>query len=90
MHCKNCRFWHLGDQDELYPITSLRSLIDRIPVGCCQHQMVIQPEYGERNNKEMTTDGVLTCDEGGYTGELMTGPMFGCIHFAEVEKEESE
>lgn len=89
MHCEDCIFWFLGDQDEVYP-TGLHSPVDRILVGCCQHQMVIQPEYGERDNIEMRVDGVLTCDEGGYTGELMTGPMFGCIHFSEIEKEESK
>jgi hypothetical protein len=54
---------------------------DSVPIGLCQNPMVIQPSYGERDNRKMRRDGVRTCDEGGYTGELMTGPDFGCIHF---------
>lgn len=78
--CKNCEFWLMEDYDGEYP-TGLRSPIDEILVGCCRHPMVIKPTYGEGISRKMRSDGVLTCDEGGYTGELITGSMFGCVHF---------
>lgn len=71
--CDSCRWWgkagapHCG--------------IDGVTVLECQSPMVIQPTYGERNNRNMRPDGVYTCDEGGCTGELMTGPNFGCVHY---------
>lgn len=69
MFCRECVWW---DVDPAL-------MTDGVRVGRCTHQMVVQPTHGEYNRR-MREDGVLTCDEGGYTGELMTGPDFGCIH----------
>lgn len=49
--------------------------------------MVCQPVYGTRGNRIMTNSGVFTCDEGGLTGELITGPDFGCIHYETKEEQ---
>ena len=68
MKCKNCIYWGT-------PIPFPENNID---VRCCTHIMVCRPSYG---TEPMTSNGVLTCDEGGMTDELMTGPDFGCIHF---------
>jgi hypothetical protein len=70
--CRSCRWWGRP--------AALHSRIDGVTVLECQSPMVIQPAYGERGNRAMRPDGVLTCDEGGMTGELMTGPRFGCVH----------
>jgi len=71
--CGHCRYWNAPSW--------LRDEMNGVSVGYCTHPMVIQPNYGERNNREMRADGVWTSDEGGGTGELTTGPDFGCIHF---------
>lgn len=67
--CSSCKWWGKKFEHAVLIDTHL-----------CEHPMVCQPEYGKRNNKTMRADGVLTMDEGGYTGELITGPDFGCIH----------
>lgn len=71
--CARCKHWSQ---------LKLQAFIDiSVDARCCQHWMVCQPSYGTRDNRTMTNNGVYTCDEGGYTGELITGPNFGCIHF---------
>lgn len=69
--CAECRWW--GDDESVW-------IQNGVGARFCQNPMVCQPYYGERNNLTMRSDGVLTCDEGGCTGELITGPSFGCIH----------
>ena len=69
MTCSTCKWWKREEWAD-----------DGVPVGLCQNPMVIQPSYGKKDNHNMRRDGVLTCDEGGCTGELMTGPDFGCVH----------
>ncbi len=71
MTCKDCKYWgdaNPGPQDD-------------IDIRYCNHSMVCKPSYGSGASLTMTSSGVLTCDEGGMTGELMTGPDFGCVHF---------
>jgi hypothetical protein len=65
--CGKCRWW--GEEIARAPMS----------VRACTHPMVCHPgnHGGER---DMRLDGVLTADEGGATGDLMTGPDFGCIH----------
>lgn len=70
IRCETCKWW--GEKVEW--------LEKGVDVRFCQHPMVCQPSYGSRNNRTMRIDGVYTCDEGGCTGELITGPEFGCIH----------
>lgn len=67
--CKACRWWgkKLG-------------LVDDVDMRFCNHPMVCQPNYGKRDNRNMRADGVYACDVGGCTGELITGPEFGCFH----------
>jgi hypothetical protein len=72
MNCSTCKWWTVEGWLKEHGID----------VGACQHPMVIQPSYGARGNRIMRRDGVLTCDEGGCTDQLMTGPDFGCIHYA--------
>jgi hypothetical protein len=74
--CSSCRFW--GEPGKLCQTGHTE---DGIQLQYCQHPMVIQPTYGKRDNRKMRRDGVSTCDEGGCTGELITGPDFGCIHY---------
>ena len=77
MKCSECNFWerrHGWLEGTVY-------------IGMCAHQTVCQPTYGKRGNRKMTSDGVLTMDEGGCTGELCTGPDFGCIHFSRREND---
>ena len=71
MTCSTCKWWGAGETF---------GPVDGVRVECCTNAMVVQPSYGERNNRKMRRDGVLTCDEGGGTGDLMTGLDFGCIH----------
>lgn len=68
--CRNCKWW-------AGPFFCEGS----VTVGLCTHTMVCKPSYGDSTNKTMTQAGVLTCDEGGATGDLMPGPDFGCVHF---------
>lgn len=78
--CKNCRHWSKA-LDWFDPR-------DGVEVRFCQHAMVCQPSHGKRDNRRMTASGVLTMDEGGCTGELCTGPDFGCRHFSANVKDE--
>ena len=75
--CSSCKYW--GKPYEYLEIG--------IDARFCQHKMVCQPEYGTRGNRTMTNSGVYTCDEGGLTGELITGPDFGCIHYEAKEEQ---
>jgi hypothetical protein len=68
--CRRCKHWKIGWTE------------DGVHIGDCQCVMVCQPNYGLTvEQRTMTADGVYTCDEGGGTGELMTGEEFGCIHW---------
>lgn len=69
--CKTCAYWAHAVDDAL--------TADGVDVRTCNHTMVCRPTYGP--NSTMTSAGVLTMDEGGYTGELCTGPEFGCCHY---------
>lgn len=70
--CKTCKYW-TGDC----------GAEDGVMVRFCTHKMVIQPTHGPKDQRIMIPSGVFTCDEGGATGDLMTGPDFGCIHWEE-------
>lgn len=67
--CLHCKSWNAKDGFSE----------NNVAVGICTNQMVCQPTYGTLNRR-MRPDGVYTADEGGMTGEFMTGPRFGCIH----------
>jgi len=66
--CKACKHRNLGGNE------------GGMAFGICSHPMVCQPIRGKQNNRTLRIDGVLTCDEGGGIGDLMTAPDFGCIH----------
>ncbi len=66
--CDTCKHWESCDA-----------------YGICNHPMVYRPTYGptrrdQRHTDKFAPDRVMTMDEGGGTGELYTGPKFGCIH----------
>ena len=71
--CSDCKYW------------TLTSLEDDVTVGICCHSMVIRPAVYRVPKQLMRPDSVLTADEGGATGELITGPKFGCVHLKPVE-----
>lgn len=70
--CANCRHWRQKDEQGL-------SYTGEQDFGLCKSNFVYRTSYGP--NKEASPMGVLTCDEGGMTGELMTGAFFGCRHW---------
>ena len=72
--CGSCKFWGAGE-------ICYEPEDGEVRMEACRHPMVCQPNYGERNNTEMRADGVWTADEGGMTGDLLTGEAFGCIHW---------
>jgi hypothetical protein len=74
--CGTCAYWEIKDW------------MDREnghPIGFCQSEMVCKPTYGLGDKKVFSPFKVFTCDEGGCTGELMTGSEFGCIHWRAKE-----
>jgi len=68
--CSTCKFWGRGDESEWF------EPVDDVTVRFCANRMVCR----ESDGVKMQGNGVYTADEGGVTGELMTGPQFGCIH----------
>lgn len=83
--CDTCKHWKecdwMSGEDEVR--------------GLCNHPMVYRPTYGpERNNQNHTDtwkpDRVYTCDEGGGTGELCTGPKFGRLHWEKRPDSEAQ
>lgn len=73
--CQSCKYW-TAEPDWLK---------DGIQTGDCGSPMVIQPNYGPLISRHMIPAGVLTCDEGGGTGVLTTGPEFGCVNYKEAK-----
>lgn len=71
--CETCQFW-----DKQSPHT----WGDGLPLGKCRSPFVCRPTYGP--NEIFTPRSVLTCDEWGWTGELITGTDFGCLHWASL------
>jgi hypothetical protein len=69
--CSRCKHWNVSEG-----LTQ-----DRVIVGACMGSFVVRPDHGPTEVRFMRADGVLTCDEGGMTDMLMTGPNFGCLHF---------
>ena len=76
--CGSCKFW---GADEICYEPEYGIEADGVEMQACRHPMAIQPNYGEKHNTGMRTDGVWTADEDGYPGELLTGEAFGCIHW---------
>ncbi len=74
--CDTCKWWGVES-----------FTANGIQFGICNCKMVCQPNYGEGYAKRTPSmDGVITADEGGATGDLMTAPKFGCVHYECLEK----
>jgi hypothetical protein len=67
--CKDCRWW-IEEQ----------WLASGASMGFCNNEMVVRITTNPSKNRKVRPDGVLLDDEGGITGQLVTGPQFGCIH----------
>lgn len=74
--CKTCKWWK---QDEM---------IGNQIAGTCQNYGMIFRDcsYNEKpsETKIMKPDGVYQFEEGGGSGDFITGPEFGCIHHQET------
>lgn len=68
--CITCQFWDAKDGFSE----------NGVGVGICTHPMVCKPTHGPVMQRRMQIDGIYTADEGGMTGDFMTGPRFGCVH----------
>lgn len=67
IYCRECRHWTREDDWEFQGSSG--------PIGECRSPRVFSA-YG----KKYDIRGVFLHEEGGYTGTLMTGPLYGCVN----------